>query len=213
MSTFADQQTSFIANSAEVNAQTLADYLLDDEMHRAKNIKGSNFRKLIDSFSHEFTRVEQKLQELVDEYYPPDTFNLISEWERTLRIPDDCFKVEGKTIEFRRKQVIAKLALMNLTTANDFVALADFFGVRIEIVNGDTIENVFPLTFPSEFFLNEKGAKFTMIVKFLDITEPINVFPAIFPITFEEDRLDDFILCMFEKLKPAPVRIEAEYKI
>lgn len=213
MLTFADKQTSFIANSPEVNTQTEADYLLSDELHRGKNIDNSNFRKLLSSFSHEFTRVEEKIQEFVDEYYPPDTSNLIVQWEKALGIPDSCFKVENRTLEFRRKQVIAKLALMNLTTADDFVALAEFFGVRVKIFNGATFANFFPFTFPMEFFLDAKSAKFTMIVLFVDIIRPSNIFPLTFPITFEEDSLAQFIICLFNRLKPAPVRIEAKFKL
>lgn len=212
MLTFADKQTAFIANTPSVNAQTEADYLLSDNLHRAKNIRLSNFRTLLESFSHEFTRVEAKLQELVDEYYPPDTSNLIEEWERALGIPDGCFKVENVTLEFRRKQVIAKLALMNLTTTPDFVELAAFFGVQIIIKNGSENGTTFPFEFPSMFFLNDKDAKFTMIVVFLNIPQPTNLFPFTFPASFEEKTLEDFILCLFEQLAPAPVRVEATFK-
>lgn len=212
MLTFADPQTSFIANSPEVNSQTEADYLLSDELHRAKNIKTSNLKALLNAFSLELTRVEEKLQELVDEFYPPDTTNLIVEWERTLGIPDDCFKVEGVDLEMRRKQVVAKLALMNLTTTQDFIDLAAFFDVAVTITSGSEIESVFPLTFPTQFFLNEKGAKFTMVVTFVNIEQPNNIFPLTFPFIFDVQTPVDLIICLFNKLKPAPVRVVARFK-
>lgn len=207
---FVDQQTDFIVNSLEINTQSLANYLPNGEYFRAKNIDNSNLRKLLKALSYEFGRVEAKLKELEDEEYIPYTFNLIEQWERSLGIPDECFNPEGQTIELRRKYVIAKYALMNLTSTPDFIALADFFGIRIEIFNGITHSDYFPFTFSIYFFDGIKSTKFTMFVHFLDIYRPSNIFPLTFPITFTD--APNLILCLFEKLKPAPVKIIAIYK-
>jgi len=207
---FVDPQTDFIVNSLEVNTQSLANYLPNGDYFRAKNIDNSNLRELLKAFSYEFGRVEAKLKELEDEEYIPDTFNLIEEWERSLGIPDECFSPEGQTIEMRRKYVIAKYALMNLTSTPDFIALADFFDIRIEILNGIVHSNFFPFTLPIYFFGTIKEAKFTMIVHFLDLDRPSNVFPLTFPITFSD--APNLILCLFERLKPAPVKILARYR-
>lgn len=207
---FVDPQTDFIENSLEVNTQSLANYMPGGELFRAKNIDNSNLRKLLKALSYEFGRAEAKLKELVDQYYIPDTYNLINEWERALSIPDICFNPEGQTIELRRKYVIAKYALMNLTSTPDFIALADFFGFNIKILNGVEHDNFFPFTFPIYFFGSIKEAKFTMIVYFLDLDRPGNLFPLTFPITFLDTA--NLILCLFEQLKPAPVKIIARYK-
>lgn len=207
---FVAQQNIFIENSLDVNTQAFANYLPDGEYFRAKNISSSNLRSLLKALSYEFGRLESKLKELEDEEYVPYTFNLIEEWERSLGIPDECFSPEGQTIEFRRKYVIAKYALMNLTSTPDFIALADFFGIRVEILNGYEHSNFFPFTFPIYFFGSIKEAKFTMIVYFLDLDRPSNVFPLTFPITF--GNAPNLILCLFEKLKPSPVKILARYR-
>ncbi len=215
MLTFAKPQTSFIANTPEQNAQTLADYLLDDVLHQAKNIKGKNFRLFLEALAEEVTREEQKLEELVDQYYPAITTELIVEWERAMGIPDECFtNPEKKDIEFRRKSVIAKLAKMNLTTNQDFIDLAAFFGVDVSITNGfgDGSE-VFPFTFPFTLVGTGDEAGFIMIVTFLGIPEPENIFPMTFPFTFDPNTLPDLIECLFEKLKPAPVRIIFRFEL
>lgn len=212
MITFAPPQKSFIANTPEANTQSLANYLLTDDLHKAKNISGSNMRKVLESFSFEITRAEQKLEELVNQYYPEDTINLIEEWERALSIPDECFKVrDSTTIEFRRKQVIAKLALMNLTTTQDFIDLAEFFDVTVRITSAEALAQVFPYTFPFEFPVGGSEALFIMVVQFIGIPEPQNLFPLTFPAKFDEDALVNLILCLFEKLKPAPVMIVSEF--
>ena len=205
-----NEQTIFVPNSLEQNTQSLADYLPGGDYFRAKNINGSNFRRLLTAFAYEIGRTEAKIQELANEFYIPDTFNLIESWERFLGIPDKCFSIKNKTIEERRKQVIAKIALMNLTTTQDFIDLAAFFGVRVEIYSGTAVGGTFPYTFPMTFPSSGKIAKFTMIVKFLDIPEPPS-FPITFPYTFPETPAD-FIICLFEQLKPAPVTIVVKYK-
>lgn len=207
---FVDPQKDFIVNALPITTQSLANYMPGGEYFRAKNIESSNLRALLTSLSYEVGRVEAKLKELEDEEYVPDTYNLIEEWERSLGIPDECFSPEGQTIEMRRKYVIAKYALMNLTTTVDFIALADFFGIRVEILNGLEYSNFFPFTFPMYFFGSIKEAKFTMIVHFLDLDRPSNIFPLKFPVTFSN--VPNLILCLFEKLKPAPVKIIARYR-
>lgn len=204
-------QTIFISNSVEENAQSIADYFLNGDFLRAKNIKDSNLRKYLHALSNEFTRVEQKIKEVADEHYIPLTYNLIDEWEKQLTIPDDCFSVIGKTIEERRKQVIAKFALMNVTTDQDFIDLAAFFGVEVEIVNGIEHSNFFPFTFPIYFFGSIKEAKFTMIVYFKNIDRPTNAFPLTFPFTFQPAN-SNLVLCLFEKLKAAPYKIIPRYR-
>ena len=191
---FLPPQQVFITNTVDENTQSLADYLPNDEFHRAKNIDNSNFRNLLHSLANEFSRMENKIQELADEHYLPQTFNLIDEWERELGIPDQCFSPLGKTIEERRQYAIAKFALMNLTTTVDFIALADFFGITVEILNGIEHSNFFPMTFPIYFFGSIKEAKFTMIVYLPDLDRPTSVFPLTFPVTFGDTSADFYYL-------------------
>jgi uncharacterized protein YmfQ (DUF2313 family) len=206
-----EQQEIFVSNSPEENTQSLANYFPNGDFFRAKNIADSNFRKYLKALSYEFTRAEEKIKELADEHYIPLTFNLIEEWEKHLSIPDECFTIKGKTIEERRKQVIAKFALMNLTTTQDFIDLAAYFDVDIDILNGYEHSNFFPFTFPIYFFGSIKEAKFTMIVYFKNIDRPLNAFPMTFPVTFQP-ATENLVLCLFEKLKPAPVKIIARYR-
>lgn len=207
---FVDKQTSFVANSVPVNTQTMADYLPSDPLFLGKN-EDSNIRALLAAFSQELTRAEAKVQELADEEYPADTSNLIQQWERFVGIPDACFTIEGQTLEFRRMQVVAKLALMNATTTDDFVALADFFGILVEITSEVEIFEVFPYVFPFVFPSTIKEGKFTMVVTFPEIPPPSDVFPLLFPFTFSEGSIADFIICMFERIKPANVMIKVVF--
>lgn len=202
-------QNRFLAYSLQTNAQALADYLPGGELYRAKNIQNSNIRKYLQGVSYELIRVENTLKQLADDYYIWTTSELLTEWENTLGIPDSCFKTEGKTLDERRRQCIAKLALCNVQTREDFIFLACFLGFDVSITNGVAYA-VFPLIFPI-LLSSEKEAHFTMVVTFNDRDRPSDVFPLTFPIVFGEDDTQ-IIKCLFTKLKPAETRIIFRYR-
>lgn len=202
-------QDRYLAYNLATNTQALANYLPGGEFYRAKNITDSNFRKFLAGIANEIIRIENKLKELADNYYIWTTDALLTEWERTLGIPDTCFKVQDKTLDMRRRQVIAKLALSNIQTREDFIFLACFLGFDIEIETG-TSHGIFPMQFPILLGASAKQIRFTFIVIFKDRLRPTSVFPAQFPILLG---LDDtgVLRCLFNKLKPAETRVIFRY--
>jgi len=196
------------ANSPEVNSQTLADYLPGGELYKGKNIANSNVKKLLNGLAKKVTRAEEKIVEVVDEHDLSRTIEFITDWEKALGIPDDCFDPHNQTLDDRRRYAIAKLAKMNLTNRQDFIDLAAFFDINVTIESGSKFASVFPMTFPIIF--GTKGAKFTMIVTFIDINKPENVFPMIWPFKFGSIQTA-FIQCLFLELRPANVQILWRY--
>jgi len=202
-------QNIFVANTDNQNAQSLANYLPNGELFRAKKILESDFRKLLNGLTKEFRRAELKLKEMVDEYDISKTVNLLEQWERALGIPDECFNTNGKSIDLRRKYAIAKLALMNIQTRKDFIDLAAYFGYNITIENGD-IYSGFPLKLPILLTSSKKVARYTMIITFVDI-DKFNVFPLTLPFQLGGDETS-FLRCLFQKLKPAHIRLLFRYR-
>lgn len=198
-------QKDFTPNSVEQNTQILADYLPQGVLYRAKNIDGSKLRTLLQALSLEYTRIQGKIEELSEQYYMPQTTNLLEAWERVLGIPDDCF-TNTVSVKDRRLQIVAKFALMNVTTTEDWIYLASFLGYNISIEYG-TPYMVLPFKLP--FILgSEKAAKFTMIINFLDLPPPTNVFPLTLPFMLGNISM---IQCVFEHIKPANVKIIYRY--
>lgn len=200
-----ERQTAYVINSQEKNTQSLANYLPNGALFAGKNVEGTNIRNMLSSFALEIIRKETTLDTIATQYYPFNTVDFLAEWESALRIPDDCFEVEGVSIEQRQKQIIAKLALDKLITKDDFIALAAFFGYTITITTG-LEDNSFPFTFP--FFLagSEKEQKFTIIVTFKGIAPEVG-FPYIFPLTFPPPDPLEFLKCYIQKLVPANVKV------
>jgi len=90
-------------------ADILAQYLRDDNLHEAKNREGSTLRKILLGLASEWLNFRSKINEVYNEYNPKTTTKMIEEWERFVGIPDNCIPV-ASTIEQRRLNVLLKLA-------------------------------------------------------------------------------------------------------
>src|SRR5690242_18914881 len=67
----------------------------------------STFVKLLDAISQEFSRVDARASELLDESFPDTTSELLTNWERIAGLPDECSEL-GESYEIRRKNLISK---------------------------------------------------------------------------------------------------------
>lgn len=196
---------SFKANTNDQNAQVLADYLPDGKMVLAKNIEGTNLRKLLIGLAQTFTTYDNAIEEIVFDYYPNETDILLTEWESALGIPDGCFNATGDLSE-RRDHVVIKLAKENVQTRDDFIGLAYLLGFVITI-NSLAPESVFPLPFQAGFSPDADFSRFTMVVTFLDADENFTFpFNGFFPIPFSSG-VNNIVQCLFNRLKPANVNI------
>lgn len=185
---------------------TLAQYLRNDRLHRAKNREDSNLRKVLIGLACEFIRFKEKVNELYSEYDPNTTINLIEEWEGFVGIPDDCFSNTG-SLEERRTNILLKLAGVNATTAKQFEDIGAILGFDITVENGvDT--STLPLSLPF-ILLTEAEAPFTIVVTLDASLEPDGL-PVTLP--FELGSQAPLILeCLFEKLKPANTQVVFRY--
>ena len=198
---------TFKPNTDEENAQAFADLMPRGIAFEAKNKEESNMRKLLNAMSKEFGRVQSKINEFVVEHNPETTTNLIEEWESAVGIPDECFRTDV-SLELRRKQVVAKLAKMNVQTVQDFIYLAAYFGFNVTIKNAED-GSLFPMVLPftlgdRDFLIN------TLLVKFVDLDAPTNVLPVTLPFTLGND--GNIITCIFRKLVPITLEIIFTYR-
>lgn len=189
-------------------SQTLANYLPGGRLFSIKNTTTSNLRKFLLGLATELIRVDNLLAIFREDNVPDKTVHYIDEWETTLGIPDTCFDGQGDATS-RRLAIIIKLASLGLQTDPDFVSLAAKFGVVVSVESG-SVHGLFPWVFPVKFYSSERDARFTLVVR---PSEPIgDSFPYTFPIVFGSDDL--FIVdCLFNKLKPANVKVVFENEV
>lgn len=191
----------FRINTKEDITNSAAAFLPNGRIFAAKNEVNTNLRNFLNGLSVELFRVDEQMNLMSEDYDINLTVQFIGQWESAVGIPDTCFDGTG-TLETRRQNILAKLAMMNLTTAQDFIDLAALFGVVVTITPGAVV-GTFPMIFPLLLFDTAKEAKFTMIVEF---ETELETFPLTFPIPFGESIIG-LVRCLFNKLRPANVQI------
>lgn len=187
-------------------ADILAQYLRDDNLHEAKNRDDSTLRKILLGLASEWLNFRDKINEVVNEYNLQKTTALIQEWEEFVGIPDSCIPV-ASTIEQRRLNVLLKLSGINVTTEKQFKNVASILGYNIEVSNGVST-STFPLTLPF-LLISEASAPFTIV-----ITLPSSIKPSGFPLTFPftlTSQQPAILNCLFNKLKPANTQLFFRY--
>ena len=187
-------------------ADILAQYLRDDNLHEAKNKDGSTLRKILIGLASEWLNFRSKINEVSNEYNPKTTTKLIEEWEQFVGIPDNCIPV-ASTIEQRRLNVLLKLAGINATTEKQFKNVASILGYNIEVSNGVST-STFPLTLPF-LLISEASAPFTIVITLPSSIQP-NGFALTFPFTLTSQQ-PAILDCLFNKLKPANTQLFFRY--
>ena len=201
MSTLISAQ-SFAPKSSEDNTQSYADLMpTNKKLWASCNLSGTTIRLLLAAFSGELARFQDLEFQLANTYIPNFDNSMIERWEQDLGIPDSCFTNDGTDAE-RRRNIIIKLAYMNLQTQQDYFDLANLLGLDIQISYADT-SDAFPYTFPIAL-ISEKEAKFTWFINISNVQE--QTFPYTFQITFGESASELF-QCICQKQKGADTRL------
>lgn len=182
--------------SNEEQANSIADYLPDDETFVSKNVSGTNTRTMLEVFSKQLTNFEEIVNVFTNEMSPECADQLMGEWENMLGIPDDCYKVEGVSLTDRRRNALIKLAKMNVQTNEDFTILAEAFNITATVQSGIDYSNETGYVFAG----GDTEARFTIVITF--INNNVEKFTFTFPITFGLEILD-LLECVFSKVKPA----------
>lgn len=191
----------FNEHSKEEHAMSLSHFMPNGRIFAKKWVSGSILFKYIMGLACELFRIEEQMNLISFEHDINVTTQFIDEWESAVGIPDACLSGTGP-LENRRRDVLVKLAMMNVTTAQDFIDLANEFGVVVTITPG-AIPGAFPMVFPLVFFPTGKTARFTMIV---DFTTTLEVFPLTFPIPFGDGAIG-IVKCLFNRIRPANVQL------
>lgn len=192
----------FARRNIEDYTDSLAAYLPGGDLFASRNIKDSNFRKLLRGMAGELFRANGLLRDYNRDILPDQTVQFIDEWEKAVGIPDECFSGSG-TLNNRRRDVLTKLASLGVQTQQDFIELAAIFGIDVQILQG-TETSMFPMTFPATFFNSLRESRFTIVVIF---TVPAaNRFPYTFPFLFGGAGTA-ILECLFNKLKPSNCKV------
>ena len=191
----------FQAHSLEDNTNALAAYLPNDRLFAAKNLDGTNLRKMLVGLGGELTRVDQIFQSIWDGTNILETIdpNYITAWESAVGIPNTYFtQTVSLTIEQRRQQILIQLQSLGVLTEQDFIDLAALLGYTITIQQG--INVIYPpYSVPFIPIRNASDARFIMFVNGLGSAEN---YPA-YSVPFLPQNPAAQLQTLFNILKPA----------
>lgn len=95
----------------------------------------STLSKLLLALSVEFARIEERALALVRESLPTTSFELLPDWERVFRLPDECTSNQSLTIEQRRQRISQLLTTRGGQNKNFYKQLAANFGFDIGVID------------------------------------------------------------------------------
>jgi hypothetical protein len=189
----------FSLRTLEKMTESLARYLPPGRLFASKFNRQKDLYLFLRGLAGELQRANNLLREYNIQYYPDETTDFLDEWEQALGLPDDCFTLSTEpplvqpdnSIVSRRRNILIKLAGMNLQTAQDFINTAALLGMVVTVVGGLDPSVIPPIT-------PIKRARFTIVVTFVSLTS----FPLTFPILFGSTHFP-ILTCIFLKGKPA----------
>jgi uncharacterized protein YmfQ (DUF2313 family) len=194
----------FKSHTVEEHAQSHADYMPEGKLWRGKNIVDSKLRDLLRGFGASSKRQEEALSAFWDEVFVNTTESFISDFERALGIPDDCFGI-ADTLAGRRRNCLLKMVSLYVVTEQDFIDLAEELGYTITITR--PVDDAFPPYDVPFTPVDLKAARFTWIVNGADIV--VSAPPYDVPFTPGAVlETANIMQRLFQKLKPANTSLQ-----
>lgn len=191
--------------SKEEHHQMLASHLPSGVLWEQGFDADDDFGKLISALSVEFYRKQVLSKRFVDEFNINTTEDWIELWEDSVGIPDSVFGT-NVDLETRIAQVILKFSNYGgAQTEEDFIRIAAFFGIEIEITIGE-FYGTFPLLFPIAFFETATAATHVVFVKVVNETSGLKTFPIPFPVPLSAGT-SGLLRKIFETLLPIDVAV------
>lgn len=108
--------------------------------------KGSTLYNLLFALAIEFSRIDGRVFNLMDELDPRTTIECVEDWERVLALPDTCAGSIPETLQQRRAAILTKLTAIGGQSRQYYIDIAAAYGFEI------TITEFFPFRFGVSHF-------------------------------------------------------------
>lgn len=96
--------------------------------------KDSDQEKTIEAFSFEPCRIEERGFDMLDELDPRTTFEMLDNWERLLKIPDECTPENSDpNLQERRTRILQKLTTGGGQSDAFFILIASQLGYDVSV--------------------------------------------------------------------------------
>lgn len=113
----------------EYTEQVLSLFPLGKAFPRAED---TNFYKLIYSMMNQFMAVDNTAEQLPADWFPATTTNFLTEWQKTLGLPDKCVSYQS-SFEDQRNQVVSRLTFSGDSTTDFLRLFCKNFGYDVSV--------------------------------------------------------------------------------
>jgi hypothetical protein len=189
------------APSLDQTVRQLSEHMPQGQLWEAKAVAGTNLNNLMYGVAKPFNITQELIEKLKDELNINTTVDLISEWETSVGLPDDCDGISDN-IEQRRTAVIQRFRKVPIVTIDDLQDYVDakFPDLGIKLYTGTEYFN-FEYSFETSFWGNISD-KFIIVAE-IPSQEPFFEFE--FEMEFTGGVNTDFLRCTIERVIPANV--------
>lgn len=194
---------SFRKPTIEKTAKDIAHHLPNGRSWAAKNNVSTNLYKFIKGLAAAFNEVQNKIQQLSEEFDINLSQELLPEWETSVGIPDDC---AGRLmdLESRREQIIRKFTKIPIVTLSEMeIFISEIIGQEVMLVPGVEAET-FVYTLP--IILSSTNPLFKIYLTYENTDVELNL-PYTLPFRLGSVQ-EELIRCVMHKIIPANVVLE-----
>lgn len=96
--------------------------------------EGSDLYNTMDALAQELARLDARSFKLLDEADPRTTFEMITDWERVVGLPDECSE-ENQTLQQRREAIVARLIQSGSINKQLYIDLAAALGYTVTVTD------------------------------------------------------------------------------
>jgi hypothetical protein len=193
----------FKNHSTEDLARITANYLPTGKIFGQAKIPTSNLYKYFLGTSKEQGNFIATLNQIYDGMFPKESIALLEYHEKELGIPDSTFNAQG-TIEERQIDVIVKKYMMRGNRIQDYLSIAEIYGVQATISTGIQAAS-FPLKLPASFADDSGKIRHTLYIYLYEVAN--STFPLPFPLPFYCQSNISKVKKIYNSIKPVTTKI------
>lgn len=92
----------------------------------------TNFYKMIYSFTKQFKDIDDCAEALPEDWFPATTTNFLTEWQKSLGLPDKCLTYQS-SFEDQRAQVVSRLTFTGEESIGFLTQFCESLGYTVDI--------------------------------------------------------------------------------
>lgn len=168
----------------------------------------SNLYQFCLGLVQEFARLEDELDLMLLESRPNQTWNLLSEWERSAGLPDECVVSSDDPI-VRRNQLVSRLRMQGGQSIAYFVSVLEAMGYKSPKITEPKPATVNSLCNAAVW---DKSAVWCWIVSLSENVDLMHATTGSACTAFLGAYMPSPAKCLLERIKPAHTNVSVRYE-